>query len=118
MAVHTKFINKSREQIASGDIRTALQYLLFVAKTFELSKAYKRLSLLFSSFEELEIYHSSGTIDPDFAAIQKSRIKQNLLKLADEMEVQLIGQKFDVKVKITGGKVDKKVADWVQSLFM
>ena len=118
MAVHTKFNNKSREQIASGDLRSALQYLLFVAKTFELSKAYKRLSLLFSSYDELEIYHSSGTIDPDFAAIQKSRITQNLSRLADEMEAQLMGQKFNVKVKITGGTVDKKVSDWVQSLFV
>jgi hypothetical protein len=75
------------------------------------------LSLLSSSLDGLEVYHSSGTIDPDFAALQKSRIRQNLSKLADEMEAQLIGQKFDVKVKITGGTVDKKVSDWVQSLF-
>lgn len=61
---------------------------------------------------------NAGTIDPDFAALQNSRTRQKLQKMADEMEAELRLENFEVKVKITGGSVDKKVADWVQSLFV
>lgn len=117
MALHTKLIKQAREFNAKGDIEMALKYLLFVAKTFE-RKAYKSLFLLYTSYQELEVYRSSGTIDRDFAAIQKSRTRQKMLKLAEEMEAELRLERFEVKVKITGGSVDKKVADWVQSLFV
>ena len=117
MQLYTKIIKLSREQIAQGGIEKALNSLLFVAKTFELSKAYEHLALVSSSYHSLEVYHSSGTIDPDFAALQRSRIQQKLLRLADQMEAELRGKKFEIEVKITG-PVDKKVSDWVKSLFL
>jgi hypothetical protein len=117
MELYNKLIKQSRVQIAQGGLEKALHSLLFVAKTFELPKAYDHLALISGSYHSLEVYHSSGTIDPDFAALQRSRIQQKLVRLADEMEAELRGKKFEIEVKIAG-PVDKKVSDWVQSLFL
>ncbi len=117
MELYKTVINQARQQIIKGDLKKALQYLSFVAKTFKLPKEYKTLALLSGSFYSLEAYDSSNTIDPDFAALQKSRLRQKLTKLADEMEADLRGKKFEIEVKISG-PVDKKEADWVKSLFL
>ncbi|MBL7808680.1 MAG: hypothetical protein JNN28_12740 [Saprospiraceae bacterium] len=118
MALHNQLIQQSREYLAKGDLEKALKYLLFVAKTFERTRAYRQLVVLYRSHEGLEVHLSAGTIDPDFAALQNSRTRQKLQKMADEMEAELRLENFEVKVKITGGSVDKKVSDWVQSLFV
>ncbi|HLP94844.1 MAG TPA: hypothetical protein VK168_12455 [Saprospiraceae bacterium] len=117
MALHNQLIQQSREYLAKGDLEKALKYLLFVAKTFERTRAYRQLVVLYRSHEGLEVHLNAGTIDPDFAALQNSRTRQKLQKMADEMEAELRLENFEVKVKITGGSVDKKVSDWVQSLF-
>lgn len=117
MELHHKIIKQARADISSGEVEKALHSLLFVAKTFELSKVLGQLALLSTSYTNLEVYHTSGTIDPDFAALQRSRILQKAGKLADEIESELRGKQFEIEVKISG-PVDKKVSDWIQSIFL
>ena len=116
MELYNKLIRQSREQITTGGIEKALKSLAFIAKTFELSKSYEDLVLLSSSYYELEIHHNSGTIDPDFALLQKNRIQQRLIKVVDEMEAAMRGKKFEIEVKIKGS-ADKKVSEWAQGMF-
>lgn len=117
MQVDAKYlIGQSRDFIAEDNIRRAIKTLQLVANSFELQKTKSELEELSSRYYDLEIYMMAGTIDTDFSAVQKSRIRQRVLQMADELDATLKNKKFDVEVKING-PVEKKVSDWFQALF-
>lgn len=117
MQVAAKYlIEQSRDFIAEGNIAKAIKALRLVANSFELQKTKSELEEISSRYYDLEIYIMAGTIDTDFSAVQKSRIRQRLLQMADELDAALKNKKFDIEVKISG-PVEQKVSDWFQTLF-
>jgi len=117
MQVEARYlIEQSRGLIADGNINKAVKTLRLVADSFGVKKAKTELNEIASRYYDLETYIMAGTIDTDFSAVQKSRIRQRLLQMADELDATLKNKKFDVEVKING-PVEKKVSDWFQTLF-
>lgn len=117
MQVEAKYlIEQSRDLVAEDNINKAVKTLRLVADSFGVQKAKTELDEIASRYYDLEIYMMAGTIDEDFSAVQKSRIKQRVLQIADELGGNLKNRKFDIEIKFKS-PVEKKVSDWFQTLF-
>ncbi|MBX2891978.1 MAG: hypothetical protein KF734_13700 [Saprospiraceae bacterium] len=117
MQVEARYlIEQSRGFIAEGNISKAVKTLRLVADSFGITKTKEELDEIASRYYDLEIYIMAGTIDEDFSSVQKSRIRQRLLQISNELAIQLKHEKLDVEVKVRG-PVEKQVTDWLQTLF-
>ena len=117
MKLETKyFIEQSRTLVAKDNVRKAIKMLRVLADSFELEDTRKELAHIASNFDELEVYIMADTIDKSFAAMQKSRMKQRLLIMADELESSLRGKKLDVEIRFTE-PVEKEVSDRIKEFF-
>ncbi len=118
MQVAAKYLfEQVRKQLTGDNIGKAIKTLQVIADSSSAPEAMQgELAYLASRFEELEMYMAADTIDRGFAAVQRSKMLQQLNKIVDQLEVSLQSEKFDVELRITG-PVEKNVSDWFQTLF-
>lgn len=112
-----RLIEQFRELMAQDNTEKAIKTLQMVAGSFGMHAIEAELAGIASQLYQLDIHATSGTIDPEFAAVQKNRMRRHLLNLADELEAALRNKSFEVELK-SAKPLDKKVLDWIGSLFL
>jgi hypothetical protein len=108
-------ISHAQKRFQKDDDKGAIEALLLLSNVLGYEDIHKQLLRVLSLLNELVVHEQSGTMDREFASLQKSRLRLHVTSIMQSLASVVKLQDFSLEINTTT-PLKPKVKEWMEDL--